>query len=70
MDSDDIIVRDLGTRLARVHGYAAVGADALRFYLMHKATLPARKVLAMRPAELLDAYAAIDGITRRSIRLH
>jgi hypothetical protein len=70
MDSDDIIIRDLGTRLAKVHGYPATGADALRFYLMHKATLPARAVLAMRPSELLDAYAALDGGMRQSRRVH
>lgn len=70
MDRDDIIIRDLGTRLAQVHGYPAAGVDALRFYLMHKATLPARTVLAMRPSELLEAYAAMDGGIAPSRRLH
>ena len=70
MDSDDILIRDLGARLARTHGYTGSGADALRFYLMHKATLPARIVLAMRPAELLDAYDALEGGVVTSNALH
>lgn len=60
MDRDEIIIRDLGARLAAAFGYANAGADALRFYLMHQTNLPARCVLAMRPHELLQAYDGLD----------
>ena len=51
MERDEITIRDLGARIAAVFGYPSGGADALRFYLLHKGGLPARTVLAMRPHE-------------------
>lgn len=70
MDRDDIIIRDLGAQLAATFGYTGGGADALRFYLMHRTELPARRVLAMRPHELLEAYDGLGRATRGSDLLH
>ena len=70
MDIDDLTLQELGGQLAETYGYANGGADAVRFYLMHKAVLPARSVLSMRPAELLKAYDAIDAGVEPSTALH
>ncbi len=70
MDRDDIVIRELGARLAIRFGYSAGGADALRFYLLHQTLLPARKVLAMRPGELLEAYDSLGRGSPGSDALH
>lgn len=68
MNKNDHIIRQLGDILAAAHGYIGNGEDALRFYLMHRGTMPARKVLAMRPDELLNAYDSMD--TAESAAVH
>jgi hypothetical protein len=70
MERDEITIRDLGARIAAVFGYPSGGADALRFYLLHKGGLPARTVLAMRPHELLAAYDSLDTAAAGSELLH
>lgn len=70
MDREDIIIRDLGEQLAARFGYAGGGADALRFYLMHRGSLSTRKVLAMRPGELLEAYDTLGTVSFKSEALH
>jgi hypothetical protein len=70
MDLDDLTLQELGGRLALTYGYSNGGVDAVRFYLMHKAVLPARSVLMMGPSELLKAYDAIDSGVVASTALH
>jgi hypothetical protein len=70
MDREESMIRDLGAHLAATFGYAIGGADALRFYLMHKTALAARDVLSMRPGELLDAYDAIEKAAQGSRSVH
>lgn len=67
MNRSQIVIHSLGRTVADAHGYAAEGADALRFYLMHKASLPAKTVLAMRPHELIEAYDELDDAVRRRL---
>lgn len=70
MDIDELTLQELGGRLAATYGYPNGGADAVRFYLMHKAVMPARSVLSMRPSELLKAYHDIDCGVVPSTALH